>query len=65
MAASVAAVRAVLTRAQRVTFDAAVVKHEAEMKAAMKRGDYNSMACCMECMKQGGMQPAMPKKPDE
>jgi hypothetical protein len=65
MAASVAAVRAILTGAQRVIFDAAVVKHEAEMKAAMKRGDYNSMACCMECMKQGGMQPAMPKKPDE
>jgi len=65
MAASIAAVRAILTDAQRVIFDGAVVKHEAEMKAAMKRGDYDCMACCMECMKQDGtMQPMKAKKPD-
>jgi hypothetical protein len=65
MKKSVAAIRAVLTSAQRVVFDSAVVKHEAEMAAAKARGDNNAMACCMECMRPDGRaDQMMPKKPD-
>jgi hypothetical protein len=65
MKKSVAAIRGVLTSAQRVVFDSAVVKHEAEMAAAKARGDNNAMACCMECMRPDGRaDQMMPKKPD-
>jgi hypothetical protein len=65
MKKSVAAIRAVLTSAQRVVFDSAVVKHEAEMAAAKARGGNNAMACCMECMRPDGRADhMMPKKPD-
>lgn len=50
MKSAVDAIRAILTKAQRVKFDAAVTAHEAKMAAARKNGDM--MACCMECMKQ-------------
>jgi hypothetical protein len=65
MKKSVAAIRAILTKAQRVVFDSAVVKHEAEMTAAKARGGNNPMPCCMECMRQDGRADhMMPKKPD-
>jgi hypothetical protein len=65
MKKSVAAVRAILTNEQRVIFDSAVVKHEAEMTAARARGGNNAMACCMECMRQDGRaNKTTPKKPD-
>jgi hypothetical protein len=65
MKKSVAEVRAILTPAQRLIFDSAVVQHEAEMTAAKARGGNNAMACCMECMRQGGRADhMMPKKPD-
>jgi hypothetical protein len=65
MKKSVAAVRAILTKEQRVIFDSAVVKHEADMAAAKARGGNNAMACCMECMRPDGRADhMMPKKPD-
>ena len=65
MKKSVAAIRAILTSAQRVIFDSAVVKHEAAMTAARAQRGHDAMACCMECMRQDGRaNQAMPKKPD-
>lgn len=64
MKKSEAAIRAVLTRAQRVIFDSAVVKHEAAMTASQAQRGRGAMACCMECMRPDGRgNQAMPKKP--
>jgi hypothetical protein len=60
MRLTIGAMRSLLTPAQRVTFDAAVETHKAEMAAAKAKGDHDCMACCMECM--GHQHPAAVKK---
>lgn len=56
------AVRAILTPAQRATFDAAVTAHEQEMKQHEAMG-HDCSDCCAKCCAGDGTMPMM-KKPD-
>ena len=59
MRLTVAAMRSILTDAQRVTFDEAVTAHAAEMAAMKAKG--GGMACCVDCMKHHAQHPAAAK----
>lgn len=65
MARSIAAARAVLTREQVATFDAAVKAHETEMKARMAAGGPHGCAdCCPEHETMHQQHHATPAKKD-
>lgn len=65
MERSIAAARAVLTREQAATFDAAVKAHDAEMKARMAAGGTHSCAdCCPEHETMHQQHHATPAKKD-
>ena len=49
MKAAVASARAILTDAQRVTFDAAVADHAAEKAKRTAEGTHDCLTCCQEC----------------
>ena len=49
MKGALASARAILTDAQRVTFDAAVAEHSAEMARHKADGTHDCLACCREC----------------